>query len=488
MSPSRVLPSLDFTTFHNIVDGKPRGGEATYHGINGATETPLWEVPVASQQDVEDAVASATAAFPSWSHLPYSDRVKAVRAWGDEFAALHNEFTELLITECAKPKEMIAKYEVDLASKNVNAYSDLTLPEETLKMEDRTVHTRSVPVGIVACIWPVIVSINKMAPALLTGNCAIVKPSPFSPYTALKMVELGQQFFPPGVLQVLSGDEKLGPLLVEHPKIHKVSFTGSIPTGKAVMAAAAKTLKRVTLELGGNDAMIICPDVDIKTVAPQVVWGAFRNSGQACVCSKRIYIHEDIYDEFVATMVQTTANLKIGPLQNKMQFEKVKGFFEDSKAQGHEVLIGGDIPTGKKGYFASPTIIRNPPNDSRIIMEEPFGPIIPVQPWKSEQEIIARANDTNTGLGACIYSADVERAMRIGRDMECGSVWINSYEKPTAKACMSGHKESGIGGEGGESDMADFQAHQLCMAVVCVEQFDAQYLKKKKKRKGSSEA
>ena len=169
---------------------------------------------------------------------------------------------------------------------------------------------------------------------------------------------------------------------------------------------------------------------------------------QACVASKRIYIHESIYQAFVDLMVQTTSALKIGPLQNKMQYDKIKAYLADSKSQNHDILIGGTTAS-KLGYHIEPTIVGNPPDDSRIVVEEQFGPIVPVMSYSTEEEVIRRANDTLTGLGACVYSADVERASRIGREMECGSVWINSYEKPTARACMSGHKESGIGGEGG---------------------------------------
>lgn len=174
----------------------------------------------------------------------------------------------------------------------------------------------------------------------MTGNAIIVKPSPFTPYTTLKLVEIGQGIFPPGVLQAIGGDDSLGPMLTAHPGIAKISFTGSIATGKKIMAACAQTLKRVTLELGGNDASIVLPDVDIKTVAPQLVMGAFQNSGQVCVATKRIYIHQDIYKEMVAAMVEFTKSMTVGapvdgahlgPVQNQMQYEKVKTFFEDTK-------------------------------------------------------------------------------------------------------------------------------------------------------------
>jgi len=231
--------------------------------------------------------------------------------------------------------------------------------------------------------FPLLLSIGKIAPAVLTGNTIIVKPSPFTPYTALKLIELAQEIFPPGVIQALGGDDKLGPMFTAHPGISKISFTGSIATGKKVMEASAKTLKRVTLELGGNDPCIVLPDVDIEKVAPEVTMGSFWNSGQVCVATKRIFIHQDIYKPFVEAMVNFVKTIKVGtsdeegvmlgPIQNSMQYEKVKGFFKDSKDQGYNFAVGDAEVKSGKGYFIQPTIIDNPPNDSRIMTEEPFG-------------------------------------------------------------------------------------------------------------------
>lgn len=238
------------------------------------------------------------------------------------------------------------------------------------------------------------------------------------------------------------------------------------------MAASAKTLKRVTLELGGNDASIILPDVDVKKIAPEVVMGAFQNSGQVCVATKRIYIHESIYKEFLEEMVKFTKTIKIGnpddgdnllgPIQNSMQYEKVKSFFEDSKSNGYKFAVGeADVPSSK-GFFIKPTIIDNPPNDSKIITEEPFGPIVPTQPWSDLEEVIARANDTNTGLAACVWGKDVEKAAKVARRLEAGSVFVNSWEKPTPQAIFGGHKESGIGGEWGKTGLLAFMnAHVI---------------------------
>lgn len=221
----------------------------------------------------------------------------------------------------------------------------------------------------------------------------IVKPSPFTPYSILKVIEIVQQFLPTGVLQGLNGDEKFGPLMTEHPGIAKISFTGSIATGKRVMMSAAKTLKRVTLELGGNSACVICPDVDVSKIAPQIALGAFYNSGQLCVASKRIYVHKDIYDEMKEALVKVIQGWKtgptslegvmLGPVQNEMQYNIVKGFFEDCAVNGYTFALGGGEVKGQEGFVIQPAIIDNPPDHSRIVKEEPFGKYLPISSYHS---------------------------------------------------------------------------------------------------------
>lgn len=272
---------MDFTSFNNIIDGKPRGANISYHGINPATEEKLFDVPVATEADLNDAVASARSAFPVWSQTPFEKRCELVRRYAEAYIFEENGFTELLMKENGKPRadanrEIYSSYEGMLVASNWE------LPLETVEDGKKSAKVRYVPLGIVGaiCPWnfPLVLSFTKIAPALVTGNCVIVKPSPYTPYTTLKAVEIGHAIFPPGVLQVLGGDEMLGPWIVSHPDIQKISFTGSIPTGKKIMAECAKTLKRVTLELGGNDASIVCPDVDIVETAPAVAMAAFSTS------------------------------------------------------------------------------------------------------------------------------------------------------------------------------------------------------------------
>ncbi|KAF9691952.1 hypothetical protein EKO04_010004 [Ascochyta lentis] len=465
MSPGKVS-TLDFEKFYNIVNGEKRGSEQIHHGINPATGQELWDVPIASDKDLNDAVAAAKKAFPAWRDTPVEKRKELLGQLIGLYEQHTDEFTSLLCKESGKPRKFAA-IEIGGVGGFIGYHTTLDVPSEKFEDDEKTIYTEFSPLGVCGaiCPWnfPLILSVGKVAPAVLTGNCIIVKPSPFTPYTALKFVELAQEIFPPGVIQVVGGNNELGVELCKHPDVAKISFTGSIATGKKVMETASKTLKRVTLELGGNDASIILPDVDIKKIVPEVVMGAFQNSGQVCVATKRIYIHESIYKEFVAEMVAFTKNIKVGnpddgdnllgPVQNEMQYERVKSFFEDSKSQGYKFAVGeADIASGK-GFFIQPTIIDNPPNDSRIIQEEPFGPIVPTQPWSDLDEVIARANNTNTGLGACVWGKDVEKACKIARRLEAGSVFVNSFEKPTPQATFGGHKESGIGGEWGKTGL-----------------------------------
>lgn len=468
MSPSKVS-TLDFEQFFNIIDGKQRGSDKIHHGINPATGQELWDVPIASEADLNDAVAAAKKAFPAWRDTPIEKRKEMLMKFAELFQQHADDFTTLLCKESGKPRKFAA-VEIGGVFGFTAYHCSLDIPSDTVEDEEKTIYTEYTPLGVCGGIipwnFPLILSVGKVAPALLTGNPIIIKPSPFTPYTGLKMVELANQIFPPGVVQAVGGNNELGAQMCLHPDIAKISFTGSIATGKKVMETSAKTLKRVTLELGGNDASIILPDVDIKKVAPEVVMGAFQNSGQVCVATKRIYVHESIYKEFLNEMVNFTKTIKVGnpddgdnllgPIQNSMQYERVKGFFADSKAKGYKFAAGEPDVASGKGYFIQPTIIDNPPNYSRIIAEEPFGPIVPAQPWSDLDEVIARANDTNTGLGACVWGKDVEKAKSIARRLEAGSVFVNSWEKPTPQAIFGGHKESGIGGEWGKTGLLAF--------------------------------
>lgn len=288
MSPSKVS-IVKWDEFFNIVDGKPREGKEKHYGTNPATGEKLWPVPIATQQDIDDAVISAQKAFEKFKNVPIEKRKELLGKFKDLYMSYANDMIELLKKETGKPHQF-AEFEVKMVAMFFDHHNGLSLPEEREEDNEKVMTTRYTPLGVVGaiCPWnfPIILGLGKVIPALLTGNTIIIKPSPYTPYTTLKIIELAQEIFEPGIVQAVGGDDKLGPMLTTHPGISKISFTGSIATGKKIMAACAPTLKRVTLELGGNDASIVLPDVDVKKTAPELVMGAFQNTGQVCVATK----------------------------------------------------------------------------------------------------------------------------------------------------------------------------------------------------------
>ncbi|KAL2820252.1 aldehyde dehydrogenase domain-containing protein [Aspergillus cavernicola] len=457
-----------FDNFQNTINGQQTSTTEKRHSINPASGQPNPDVPVSTPQDVDRAVEAAKEAFETWSEVPPSERKKAVLAFADGLEKHAQEFAKLLVQEQGKPLQF-ATLEITGAINWLRETCDLELKDEIIEDSDeRKLVVRHTPIGVAVGIvpwnFPLTLCCLKLAPAVLTGNTVIIKPSPFTPYCGLKLVELAQQVFPPGVVQALSGDDNLGPWLTAHPGIDKISFTGSSATGKKVMESAAKTLKRVTLELGGNDAAIICKGVDVEAVAAKVASLGFMNSGQICVAIKRIYIHESIYDRFRDAAAAFTKTLKLGegneegvfmgPIQNAMQYEKVKSFFSDITKDQLSLSNGGictDNPgeAGGRGYFIRPTIIDKPAEDSRLVTEEPFGPILPLLSWNDEKDVIARANNTRMGLGASVWSNDLDEAARIASKLQAGTVWVNTHMETDARAPFGGHKESGIGAEMG---------------------------------------
>ncbi|KAK7719190.1 hypothetical protein SLS57_005925 [Botryosphaeria dothidea] len=457
---------IDFTTFKNVVNNqlKSASNGKTRHSIDPSTEEALPEVPFSTKDDVDEAVNNARAAFPAWRDLSYDERAQKILALADGVEANQQAFQDLLVKESGKPAQT-AGIEVAMTIGHLREIAKLRLPAETIEdTEERSVVVRYTPLGvgcgIVPWNWPLLLGIGKVGSALLTGNTFIWKSSPFTPYSGLKLAELGAKIFPPGVLQALSGGDDLGPMVTEHPGIDKISFTGSTFTGKKVMESCSRTLKRVTLELGGNDPAIICDDVDLEKVVPKIGTFAFLNSGQICMDIKRVYVHEKIYDAFREALVNFTKAVKtgpasdpevlVGPIQNSMQYEKVKDMYAEIAKQGWNAALGGAVhERNAPGYFVQPAIIDNPPDDSRIVVEEPFGPIIPLLKWSDEADVVRRANDTKMGLGASVWSKDLEKAGRMASKLEAGSVWVNTHFELAPYVPFGGHKWSGMGMEWG---------------------------------------
>ncbi|KAJ5291011.1 Betaine aldehyde dehydrogenase [Penicillium angulare] len=454
------MASLNFETYHNVINGALKSASKQYYGINPFTEERLWPVPVATEEDLEEAIEAANIAFKTWKNTTLEDRLSRFQAFANALLAQKSEWADLVSKEAGQSIEF-ATDEVEVSQEYLTTIPNIDLPEYvTHDDEDVKVTTKYYPLGVVAgiCPWnfPVLLAAGKIASAVSTGNTIIIKPSPYTPYSELKLAELAQQFFPPGVIQALGGDDNLGPWMTKHPGIAKISFTGSTATGKKIMAAAASTLKRVTLELGGNDPSIVCPDIDLDAVIPKILEDVFTHSGQSCIDTKRIYVHKSIYDTFLSKFTAASKKLKLGhgylsPLQNKMQYEKVASLLKDCQDQKYEFALGEprEKSLSSPGYFVSPAIVSRPPENSRLVQEEPFGPIVPVLEWDDEEDVIRRANDTDQGLGATVWCRDPERAERIASRLEAGSVWVNRGAIPLPTALFGGIKQSGIGGEWG---------------------------------------
>ncbi|KFY32234.1 hypothetical protein V493_00404 [Pseudogymnoascus sp. VKM F-4281 (FW-2241)] len=431
---------FSFSTFHNVVNGEMKTTSATRHGISPHTKKPLAEVPLSTSKDVDDAVAAARVAFPKWKKTSFEERAKGLTALAATIYEYQQEFVKLNGYELGAPVS-IAEILVHIAAGWLSETAKLQPKDEIVEdTPEREVRVRYVPLGVAVGLvpWnlPLHCTAAKIAAAVISGNCIIIKPSPYAPYSSLKLVEMAQKFFPPGVVQVLSGDDSLGQLLTEHPGVDKISFTGSIATGKKVMESASKSLKRVTLELGGNDAAIVTKNVDVAAIAPALAGHIFINSSQAFKLGEGVGEGEN----------DPTVN--IGPVQNEMQYERIKGFFNDIEKEGWNVAVGGKIDDSP-GYFINPTIIDRPKEDSRIVVEEPFGPILPILSWSDEDDVIARANNTRMGLGASVWTNDKVEARRIAEQIEAGSVWVNSHMELNPNYPFGGHKDSGVGYENG---------------------------------------
>jgi len=341
------------------------------------------------------------------------------------------------------------------------------------QMEDTDQHMVEVahtPLGVVGAItpwnFPVLLGLWKVAPCLLTGNTMVMKPSPFTPLCTLRFGEIAQTVFPAGVMNVVSGGNDLGQQMTEHPDIAKISFTGSTATGRKVMASGSVNLKRITLELGGNDPAIVLADADWKPLIPTLFWAAFGNSGQWCIASKRLYVHSSIHADFVKAFVEFGKGMKVGdgmaadtdlgPIQNRMQYGKLLDLFEDTRKMGYKVPLGGVIDESLAGNFVPVTIVDNPPEDSRIVQEEPFGPILPIIAFDDVGDVIAKANATIYGLAASVWGGDRDAAIAVAKRIEAGTVWVNEIHIHGVDLPFGGHKQSGFGVENGAEGLAEF--------------------------------
>lgn len=437
--------------------------------VDPATGEVFATAPNCTADELDAAVAAAQTAFRTWKATPIDERAARLCQAADILTANAAELSQLFTCEQGRPLDM-ALGEISGAADWMRVVAQMRPPVEVIEDSDtQFIETRYVPLGVICAIapwnFPVSLAIWKIAPAMLAGNTVVLKPSPFTPLCTLKIGELFQEAFPPGVFNVISGGDQLGPMMTAHPGFAKISFTGSSATGKKVMESAAKDLKRVTLELGGNDAAIIMPDVDLDEVAEKIFFGAFFNTAQICVATKRLYVHHSIYDALrdrlaaIARQVKVGAGTQqgtvLGPIQNKRQFDRVMGLLDDARATGLTLITGADVPDNG-GYFVPVTIVDNPPEDSRVVQEEAFGPILPMLKFTEVEDVIARANASEYGLAGAVWSKDTDKALTIARQIETGTVWINQNLVLRPDAPFGGHKHSGLGVENGMEGLLEY--------------------------------
>ncbi|MCW2882150.1 MAG: aldehyde dehydrogenase [Sphaerisporangium sp.] len=430
--------------------------------VNPATGSVFATAPAAAADDIERAMLAADEAFATWKRDEETRR-KAMHAAADAVEAATTELAALVTAEQGKPLSDAAM-EVRQAVLWLRYYADVEMPVEVVR-DDATgyaeVYRR--PLGVVAAItpwnFPLTLAMWKIAPALRAGNTLVVKPSPFTPLATLALGEVLRPVLPPGVLNVVTGPDPLGSVLTSHRLVRKISFTGSTETGKHVAAAAAHDLKRVTLELGGNDPAIILPDVDVSAIAQRLFFSAFMNNGQVCLAVKRVYAHASIHDELVDALAAIARAVKVdggtvegtilGPVNNQPQLTRVKSLVDDAVRKGARVAAGGSA-IDRPGYFYHPTILADVSDGVAIVDEEQFGPALPVIRYRDVQDAVARANNSKFGLTASVWSADPAEAARIAPDLNAGQVAINVHGfgvRPDLP--FGGHKWSGIGVENG---------------------------------------
>jgi acyl-CoA reductase-like NAD-dependent aldehyde dehydrogenase len=459
--------------FTMTIDGKAVKGSKTVGVINPATGKVFAQVPDCTKAELDQAMEAAQRAYPAWSR-DVGARKKVLNDIGAALMQMPEGLARTITQEQGKPLDK-AGQEIVGAAIWAQYTAGLDLPNEVLQ-DNATgrIEIRRKPLGVVAAItpwnYPLMLAMWKIAPALLAGNTVVLKPSPFTPINTLMLGEILREIVPPGVLNVISGGDELGAMMTKHPIPRKLSFTGSVETGKKVAASAAPDLKRFTLELGGNDAAIVLADVEPGKVAEKIFWGAFENSGQICSAIKRVYVPEKMYASMVDKLGELAKGVKVGngldagtqlgPINNKPQFERVTELVEDAKKHGAKINTGGNR-IGTDGYFYAPTIVSNISDGVRLVDEEQFGPALPIIAYKDVDDAVRRANATHYGLSGSVWSSDPERGAEVAAQLDCGSAWVNQHLAIAPNLPFGGAKWSGIGVENGPWGLLGFTEIQV---------------------------
>jgi len=456
-----------------VIGGESRATEKTFGVVNPSTGEVHEQAPDCTREQLDAAFDAAAKAFIDWRSDEDARRDALRKAAGVLFAA-GAELGPILTREQGKPLAQ-AGIEPLGAGMWLNYFADLEVPKEVIQ-DDENAHAEVVrkPIGVVAAItpwnFPLILASWKIGPALRAGNTMVLKPSPFTPLATLKMVEMLQDVLPPGVLNVVSGGDELGKWMTSHPVPRKISFTGSVATGKHVAASAAPDLKRVTLELGGNDPAIVLDDADPAVIADRLFDQAFANCGQICSAIKRVYVPESMHDDLVERFAARAKAMKVGdgfeegvqmgPINNQPQYERVKELVSEAIAGGATAHAGGQA-IDRPGYFFEPTILSGASEGTRIVDEEQFGPALPVISYRHESEALDRANATMFGLSGSVWSGDPNRGAAVASQLECGTAWVNTHLNLAPHQPFGGFKWSGLGVENGPWGLAAFTEIQV---------------------------
>lgn len=441
----------------------------TFETINPATGQVITQVALADSQDIDLAVQSARQAFDDgrWSGLSAADRGKILWRIADLVHQHADELAYLETIDSGKPISESRQIDMVMVAELFEYYAGWAtkIHGETIPVKGPFLtYTLREPVGVVGAItpwnFPLLLATYKIAPALAAGNTVILKPSEHTPLTALRLADIVQQAgVPPGVFNVVTGAGETGMALVKHPGVDKIAFTGSTATGQKIMAAAAYTLKQVTLELGGKSPNIVLADADLEQAARGAFLGIFYNNGQVCTAGSRLFVEEAVHDQLMEQLVARTRKVapgdplnpktRLGPIASQPQLEKIMRYVEAGQAEGATLIIGGDRPQigDGHGYYFNPTIFDNVTNTMTIAREEIFGPVLSTIRVKDVDDAIRQANETVYGLAAGVWTRDVKKAHRIARALKAGTVWVNTYNMYDVASPFGGYKQSGFGRE-----------------------------------------
>jgi acyl-CoA reductase-like NAD-dependent aldehyde dehydrogenase len=454
--------------FRLLLNGRLVEGAGQMPVINPATEASFAQAPRADAAQLDLAVAAARSAYPAWAALSYAQRRAYLDLFADAVEARFEDFSRLMTMEQGKPIDQ-ARFEVGGTIAGLRYFAAQEIAPHVIRDNDaeRIVEHRN-PLGVVAAItpwnFPLILLVVKLAPALITGNVVIAKPAPSTPLTTLLLGEVAVDILPAGVFQTLADANDLGGLLSAHAGVDHVSFTGSTATGKKVLSSTVDSLKRFTLELGGNDAALVLDDADVAKVAPAIFNAAMVNAGQVCLAAKRVYAPRSLYDalcEALAELARTAVvgdgldqGSQIGPVQNAAQYGKLLDYLAEAQDQG--LVLAGGAALERDGYFIAPTIVRDLPQDARLVREEQFGPVLPVLAYDDLDAAIHAINASEYGLGGTIWTGDIQRGEKIAARIDSGTVWVNRHLDLPFDVPFGGAKQSGIGRQQGLEGLHEF--------------------------------